>query len=542
MRKYLIAATAAVVIAGGGALVAPSQAASLSPLDNGATWLSGQLTNGLIHDDQFDYDDVGTSISTAYVLQAAGGHDAEIASIVSAVGSHLTGSSGYISADEYDYGTTPPTLIQVGHYANATANALVFAETESQDPTNYGGVNLVSSLEARTATTGHSAGRISDDSSYGDYANSIGQALAARGLAAAGSSDAGSALSFLLQQQCNAGYFRLNFTTDASATDQTCEGGVADGSSSPDTDVTALVMRQLEPLADKANVASALTKAKTWLATQQHADGSFGGGTSTAAPNTNSTGLAGWALGDLGDTAAAAKAAIWVRAHQVQAVGTCTSRLNEQSGAIAYDDAALKLGDKQGITEETAGQWRSASAQAVPVLKWAPPASGPLAAKGPTGYVKAGSRATYTVSGNAPGAPVCVRVGSAKAIATSLTGRSKVSVILPSGTANRNVTVSGVDATRTLTTKVLGTKKLKVKAPAKVKRNKKATVKVSRLAPHEKLVIRFAGKVVKRAHATARGRYTVKIKVGKKVRKATIKVTGQFPSIRSGSRTIKVIR
>ncbi len=542
-RRRIGAAVAAIAVAASLTTISsPAQAAPPTPLGNAATWLSAQLTNGVIHDGQYDFDDVGTTIYTAYALEAAGGHSATVTDIVGAVAAHLSGASGYIDADEC-YPVSDPCAVH-GQYANATANALVFAEAEGQDVGNYGGVDLVARLESLMTATGVSAGRIADDSSYGDYANTIGQALAAHGLQEAASSQAGAALTFLLDQQCDAGYFRLSFTPDVTAADQTCQGGVASGASAPDTDVTAMVIRQLQPLAaGNTDVATALAKAKTWLAAQQHADGSFGGGPSTSAPNTNSTGLAGWALGTLGDTAAAAKAATWVRAHQVQPLAACASKLSNQTGAIAYDDAALSAGEKNGLTTATLGQWRVAAAQAAPVLQWAPAATGTLGVAGPKGFVRAGSKATYAVSGVAPGSPVCLAVGSARATAIAgSTGKINLALTLPSGTANRTATASGVGVQSSVVTKVLGKKAFKVKAPAKVKRGKKASVTVSGLSAGEKYVVSLRGKVVKRGVAPAGGKVAFKLAVGKKPGKAKIKVTGQFPSIRSGAKTVKVVK
>ena len=57
MRKLLrpVAVVAAGLITATG-LQAPVQAA---PADDAAVWLDAQLTNGLIHNDQFDFDDLG---------------------------------------------------------------------------------------------------------------------------------------------------------------------------------------------------------------------------------------------------------------------------------------------------------------------------------------------------------------------------------------------------------------------------------------------------------------------------------------------------
>jgi hypothetical protein len=519
----------------------PAQAASPSSpaLTDAANWLSGQLSNGLFVSG--GYSDVGTTIWAARALEIEGGHAAAVSSIVTAVGQNLSGPSGYMDADEC-YPVSDTCTVH-GYYATPAANALVFAEAEHQNVSSYNGVDVLGALKNRMITTGPSTGRIADDSSYGDYANTIGQALAALGLTQAGDVSAQSALDFLLQQQCSAGYFRLNFTTDKSATDQSCDGGSASGASPADPDATAAVLLQLNQIANPSTaVENAIGSAKTWLLHQQHADGSFNGGTSTNVPNANTTGLAGWALGELGNTEAARKAAVWVRQHQVQPLTACPTKLDAEKGAIAYDDATMAAGRKNGIGSSQY-QWRLASAQATPVLNWLQATTSAPVLTAPTGYRQARTRAIFKVAGAAPGGALCLGLGSARvAGSASFSGTAKFSLVLPAGTANRRVSLTDATTTRTATVKVLGKKTFKVKSPARIKRGKKATVKVTRLAPRERYVVRLGSKVVKKGYASASGTVRLKVKVGKKLRKVKIKVTGQFPSIRSGAKTVRVTR
>ena len=51
----------------------------------GATWFTAQLTDGLLHNDQYDFDDLGLSADVAFALEAVGGHDATVAAIAGAV-------------------------------------------------------------------------------------------------------------------------------------------------------------------------------------------------------------------------------------------------------------------------------------------------------------------------------------------------------------------------------------------------------------------------------------------------------------------------
>ena len=68
-------------------------------------------------------------------------------------------------------------------YAGATAKLLVLAQATGGDPTDFGGVNLVTrARQAGSSTSGPAKGRIADQSTFGDFANTIGQILAVRGL------------------------------------------------------------------------------------------------------------------------------------------------------------------------------------------------------------------------------------------------------------------------------------------------------------------------------------------------------------------------
>ncbi len=204
---------------------------------------------------------------------------------------------------------------------------------------------------------------------YGDYANTIGQAFAARGLTRAGSDEAVSAVRYLLKQQCKAGFFRLNFAAK-DAPKQGCDAGSSEDSS-PDTDVTALAVIQLDALPKKAKsgaVKRAIADATTWLKSAQKKNGSFGGGTATESSNANSTGLAAWALGETGSCKKARKSARWVVKLQVSGDVSGTPLAGEK-GAIAYDRAAYQAAVAGGITSADQDQWRRATTQAAPGLR-----------------------------------------------------------------------------------------------------------------------------------------------------------------------------
>lgn len=325
--------------------------AGADPVDDATSWLGGQLTDGIVHNENFGgFDDLGLTGDFALGLDALG-DDATVDEIVAALAPRV---------DEW-------TTYSGDVFAGSVAKALVVVQTGGLDPRDVGGVDLVDRLERRVATRDAIAGRIRDKGDA-DYSNTIGQAFAALGLADAGSSQARPALRFLLKQQCSSGFYRLSFAK-VGADKQGCDAG-GNKLSAPDTDVTALAVLQLDALpAKNQRVRDSIADAKGWLKRAQRANGSFGGGTSTEKPNANSTGLAAWALGETGACAPASRAADWVAALQVTGDVTGTP-LEGEVGAIAYDRAAYAAGETDGITLETRDQWRRTASQAAPGLRF----------------------------------------------------------------------------------------------------------------------------------------------------------------------------
>jgi hypothetical protein len=404
VSRPLSALVAAATIASLAATLAPSPATAASSYDpqpraQGAAWLAGQLTDDLVHNEQFQFDDIGLSIDVALGLDAAGKKATVVKAITKAVAKNV---AFYVGDGDQ------------GIYAGPTAKAAVLAETQGRNPRSFGGLDLVAQLESRVATAAPIAGRIQDaydpTSEFGgDFANVIGQAYAAQALSDATSAVAAPVARFLLEQQCSDGFFRLSFTADKTAADQSCDGA-ARAERTPDTDATAVAVLALQHVKG-AKAKGAVKKAVAWLVDVQGADGSFGGGKSTKDANANSTGLAGWALGAAGATKAAVRAAVWVRNLQVSAPNPCSNRLAKATGAIAYDQDAYGTAQGFGIKKKTQDQWRRASAQALPALQWAPRATGELTARAPLS-VQAGHQLTISLTGVAPGQRVCVTEGA----------------------------------------------------------------------------------------------------------------------------------
>ena len=416
-------------------LLAPTaQAATDVPATSaaraGTGWLATQLTNGVIHNDTYDFDDLGMTMDIGLSMDEVGGDQAMVRQIRSALSTRIA---------EY----AAPSAGE--RYSGSLAKSLVFAQVSGADPRTYGGLDLVAETEARVTGSGPSAGRLADLSAYGDYANSFGQALAVRGLSAAGSAKAAAATDFMLKQQCSSGYFRVFFTTDAAAADQSC----VEGTDATDTDTTAFVVSQLAATSPRpAAVDAAIAKAVAWLAATQKADGSFVGSTFTPDPNTNSTGLAASALAAAGTCEQAGRAAEWVTSLQV-GPQPASSPLAGEEGALAYDQAAMDSAAAGGIGAGR-DQWWRATVQAVAGLTHARGSAKALTVT--SSGTAPGSTATLTATGGAVGDRFCLTGPGIQGSRTVVVGSDRTltsKVVLPAAPGAATYTLTGRDGATT---------------------------------------------------------------------------------------------
>lgn len=303
---------------------------------------------------------------------------------------------------------------------------------------------------------------------------------------------------------------------------------------SADPDTTALVVAALWNQRDVPGIDTELAAAVTYLKAQQAADGSF---SNFGNPNANSTGMAGWALGLVGETTSAAKAAAWVADHQVVGIPACAGPIPDEEGALAFDDASIKDGISYGITDADRGMWIIGGSQALRSLKYLgsrPATTATLS--GPTGYVAAGTPVALKVAGLRPGQTACVTgIGATR----WTVGGGTVTVTTPATTRTNVATVRYAGGSRSVTVKALGAARLGVKNAARVKARAKLTVKVTGLAAGERVTIAVGTKKVVRT-ATAAGKVTVKVKVGKKKGKTKVVAVGQFAN-RKGKATVRVV-
>lgn len=409
-----------------------------APAREGSAWLATQLTNGVIYNPNFGgFDDYGLTLDIGISMDEVGGDQALVRQIRQAMSTRV---ASY--ATGVDYGA-PNDL-----YSGSFAKALVFAEASGADVRNYGGFDLVEQVEDRVIMSGPSEGRLADQLGGADYANSFGQALAANGLSAAGSTSARPVTEFLLQQQCSSGYFRTFFTPDDSAANQSCVEGV----DPEDTDTTAFVVTQLSAVASRSAAAdAAIEKAIGWLLANQRADGAFIGSDFTPEPNSNSTGLAASALATAGRCEEAGRAAEWVGSLQVgpQEAGT---PLAGEEGALAYDSTALTSAEASGITEGARDQWWRATVQAVAGLTHARGSVAGLTVTS-TG-TEPGQPAMLSASGARVGERFCLTgpgIAGSRTVVVGTDGVLASKVTLPGAAGPAAYTLTGRDGATTRT-------------------------------------------------------------------------------------------
>lgn len=316
-----------------------------------AGWLETQLgADGLVHNDQYDIDDHGLSLDVLFALDDLGTGDDSVAAILAALAND---PAAYTDA----FGTES---------AGSTGKLVTAVQAAGADHevTDFGGVDLVAKLEGLVRPgMGPQAGR-GVDRGGADYSNTIGQSWVVRGLAGVDSELTEPAVRFLLEQQCAAGFFRDTMGRSAPG-DFSCDGAPA-ARQVGSVDATAFAVAALEQVeAAGADVGAALESAGDWLEGQQAADGSFA---ANGVPNANSTAVAATALAWLSRDEAAARAAAWLVPLQVTEESAQGSPLETETGAVAYDAAALAKAQKAGITVRQRDQWRRATAQAAPGL------------------------------------------------------------------------------------------------------------------------------------------------------------------------------
>jgi hypothetical protein len=308
--------------------------------DAAADWMTAQLVRGALRDEERDEIDLDTTVDLGLALIEAGGHDTEVAEI----------------SDAIEQQRVAYTIASRERLVGPSAKALLLLQLTDGDS-----AGLQGTLEQVASTDPAFPGRLRT-STLDQIGDVEGQVYGARALVDAGSNRADDVVSFLLDQQCEEGYFRVGFS-QLDSPNQTCDSD----NGAPDTDVTALALLVLGPLAGEVRgVERSMRAAADWLVTQQDADGLLEGGSLADGDgeraNGVSTGLAARALGVWGESDAASRAAAAVSELQL------TSGVDR--GAVAYDAVDLADGEAYGLGVPPPGDWRRATVQGIAALTW----------------------------------------------------------------------------------------------------------------------------------------------------------------------------
>lgn len=318
-------------------------------------WLAGQLSRngGSLPGFSPGSSDWGLTVDAVLAFVAAGRSSDPAAEA----------ATDLLVANAAEFTTWAPEMPQV-RVAGATAKLLLVVTAMGRDAT-AARVDLDAELRALMVSDGPAVGRFADrvpDPAW-DSSNGFGQSLALLALAMTPDGVPAQATSYLLQQQCPAGGFRLSYVGS--------NGCSSDAEA--DTDATAMALQALLAVPRSVEVSRASQRAAAWLLSNQRSDGSFGGTGPTAAPNSNSTGLIAQSLRAAGQNEAADRAAAWIAQHTwldpATAAGTAAAA---HVGAIAYQPASRATALVEGITDLAADQWRRATAQGVLAFGLAP--------------------------------------------------------------------------------------------------------------------------------------------------------------------------
>ena len=303
-RRGLAAASAALLalLTASAVVASPAQAAPPTtddPAAAAAGWLSRQFVDGNHLETTSSgqvFPDYGLTLDAVFGFAAAGvaGDTAEAAMAWIGEPANLASYVGNGSTESY---------------AGSLAKLSLSAQVQGLDPTAFGSARVDVLARLRALIT--PSGRFSDKSSFGDFSNGFSQSYAVLTLARAGSVPP-AAVSFLAGTACPDGGFPQTFG------DAPCRSAV---------DTTAVAVQALVAAGDGAAAKAGFR----YLVGVQRADGSFVD-VASGEPNANSTGLAGQALRTAGSTAAAGRAAAYLRSLQ----SGCTAPAARR-GAIAFD-------------------------------------------------------------------------------------------------------------------------------------------------------------------------------------------------------------
>ena len=261
-------------MAGDGSAVA-APAAKSPHAKSAGSWLESQVTRGRIHNGQFDFDDWGLTIDTAFALAAAGGHGKTIRNMTAAIRAHYYKGYATYNGDKI---------------AGAMAKSLVACGGAGQEPAQ---VRRAATCAPRCSPWWRPDPRASRPAGCATPARPTSATRSLRRTPSSASPAAAlgrAPCRYLLKQQCSGGL--LPALTEVAG--ETCD----QSGSAADVDATALAIQALlRARATALAIPAGVVHRAVALARRRTAkNGSFPGRRQHAGPNSNSTGLAAQAL------------------------------------------------------------------------------------------------------------------------------------------------------------------------------------------------------------------------------------------------------
>ena len=179
------------------------------------------------------------------------------------------------------------------------------------------------------------------------------------------------------------------------------------------------------------------------------------------------------------------------------------------------------------------------------MLAWAPVApagSGLLTDR--TRYYAAGETAEIQADGQVPGTLLCATWRGRDAFGPVVAdGTGSVIVRLRNRTGERSFDVENADGSLgTSTLHTLGRLEIPFRLDRSVPRGERQVVRVTGLAPQERVTVKLRGRKVAVGRANDAGRFVARFAVTGKPGRAEVTVVGQFPDLRSNSKTFRVTR
>jgi hypothetical protein len=209
-------------------------------------------------------------------------------------------------------------------FAGPTAKLALAVQVRGDDPSSFGGADLIARLRALQQPSG----RFTDRSAFGDFSNAFSQSLAILALDRTAAGVPAAAAGFLATSRCPDGGYPVQFAQPV------CTSEV---------DATAMAVQALLAAGRVGDAKAGLD----WLVSVQGGDGGFASTAGVA--NANSTGLAGQALRAGLRPVAAAKATLFLIGLQVGCGGAATDRGAVALDASGFDPATAARATAQAI-------------------------------------------------------------------------------------------------------------------------------------------------------------------------------------------------